>query len=100
MPSFSLSPKNFTEKKKEVPGPGAYDPVSMERVPKWGMGTSTKEAGSFLSNAQKSPGPGAYEHRVKDTGPKWGFGASQRSKIAENGVPGPGQYKTLPMIGN
>ena len=101
MPSFSFRPKASFFVKKEGPGPGTYDPSSMDKTPNGRIGTSARESGSFLSTVQKQlPGPGAYAHKESGTGPKWGFGESQRSKLVENGVPGPGQYKMLPMIGN
>lgn len=71
-----------------------------DKTPGSVMGKSSKYAGSFLSRKGEAPGPGAYAKKIMETGPKYGFGSSKRSGVKEESVPGPGQYKVLPMIGN
>ena len=74
-PSFSLRPKLFRERKQDVPGPGAYNPLSQEKAPQWGLGTSNKSAGFGLQGSDiGNPGPGTYGDWKSETGPKYRFG--------------------------
>ena len=84
----------------DTPGPGAYENHRTGNRPSWKLGKSTRDSKGILGQSHSTPGPGTYEMKGKDCAPKWGFGDLKRRELMDNGVPGPGQYEMLPMIGN
>eukprot|EP00931_Biecheleriopsis_adriatica_P097771 TRINITY_DN7160_c0_g1_i2.p1 TRINITY_DN7160_c0_g1~~TRINITY_DN7160_c0_g1_i2.p1 ORF type:complete len:237 (-),score=28.23 TRINITY_DN7160_c0_g1_i2:90-800(-) len=102
-PKYTATSKRAGYKAADVPGPGTYHsappPVadlnasaqlpSAKRAPKWGFGTSPREA--VISN--QVPGPGSYDSRgdMAQRGPKYSI-RSKTEPRRNNDTPGPGSY--------
>ena len=100
--SFSLHPRLVKKEKTDGPGPGAYDPshsAVFDKTPSWGLGGYQETHKKTRQEA--SPGPGAYYNmRTMSEGPKWSLRGRSRGRKIRDELPGPGQYKLTPMVGN
>lgn len=57
------------------------------------MGTSTRDDALKRVKRDNIPGPGNYSAKESNYTPSFRFGNDKRLKPAENGTPGPGQYR-------
>jgi len=93
-PKYSASPRRDWVPDAVTPGPGTYQPPDPSAAgdkssPKWGFGTSGREARARPTAA--NPGPGAYTSESKLAGPQY----SMRGRVDPNRVaptPGPGAH--------
>ena len=122
--TFARDAKGLKLGKRDVPGPGNYDPRLGPASPLWQFGTGTRNKreksddpgpGAYdlpntiekvafsltsrhtITDKEERPGPGAYDPQLALTAPQFSVGLATRGKPIKKSLdPGPGQYENHP----
>ena len=96
-PSYSLKNTRRPEKPQNVPGPGYYNPVDLEKSRNPGFPISRAER--LSSYFSESPGPGSYNISPIKDGPEFKMSTQERLNSTSSKIPGPGAY-IIPELHN
>ena len=95
--SASISGRHPVVDKKEVPGPGTYNPSGRDKSPAFSVGRGQR---SELATSGVGPGPGQYATRESLSRQGVRFGTGERDgDNRKTTVPGPGNYAVKTSIG-
>lgn len=99
-PAYSLRGRYYTEKRQNVPGPGAYNQDAdsiLEHSPSVAFGRQSKDPLPH-SKSTDSTGPGRYYSPLKPAGVQWSFGSEKKGTEFKSDIPGPGTYDVQSTI--
>lgn len=90
-PAYTMPGRQTSKEKPEIPGPGAYETIPVEKL----QGVTISQKFKVKNQLEDIPGPGTYDvTQSRPDTPSYTLGARRYIPDPRSEVPGPGTYSS------